>query len=324
MESRFASDPDNEGSGVSGDKDDRQYRLPLPARQSFLPFRPQPKLRRLQHPVWTENKAKLIERYLYYFVLITHHGTYIDGFAGPQQPELPETWAAKLVLESEPKWFRHFYLFDNEAGQAAALERLRDCQPVLDSKGKKLNRDVSVCCADFNDAVHELLGRATIGQKEAAFCLIDQRTFQCHWSTLHAISQYKRESEHKIEIFYFFAYNWIKRALSALTRNRQQLAAWWGRDDWSKLAEMRTQSILEAMLSRFRDELRYETATPWPIYERESGGRIMYYMIHATDHPEAPHLMARAYEKAVQPKETPEQLGFFCDMDLPDAGDAVT
>jgi hypothetical protein len=36
----------------------------------------------------------------------------------------------------------------------------------------------------------------------------------------------------------------------------------------------------------------------------------MYYMIHATDHPEAPHLMSRAYEKAIQPKETPEQLGF--------------
>src|ERR1700730_5630268 len=50
-------------------------------------------------PLWTENKARLIERYLYYFVLITKHRTYIDGFAGPQHS--PENWAARLVLETE-------------------------------------------------------------------------------------------------------------------------------------------------------------------------------------------------------------------------------
>jgi hypothetical protein len=35
----------------------------------------------------------------------------------------------------------------------------------------------------------------------------------------------------------------------------------------------------------------------------------MYYMIHATDHPEAPKLMNRAYELTVQPQEPVEQLG---------------
>ena len=74
------------------------------------PVPEEPQIAPLRRPVWTENKAKLIERYLYYFVLITKHGNYIDGFAGPQQPEHPEMWAAKLVLESEPKWLRHFYL----------------------------------------------------------------------------------------------------------------------------------------------------------------------------------------------------------------------
>lgn len=46
-----------------------------------------PKFSTLHHPLWTKNKARLIERYLYYFVLITKHGAYIDGFAGPQQPD---------------------------------------------------------------------------------------------------------------------------------------------------------------------------------------------------------------------------------------------
>ena len=50
----------------------------------------------------------------------------------------------------------------------------------------------------------------------------------------------------------------------------------------------------------------------------------MYYMIHATDHPEAPHLMARAYDKAIQPKETPEQLGFPYEMGPADGDDTAT
>ena len=39
----------------------------------------------LPYPLWTKHKATLIARYLYYFVLITKHGTYIDGFSGPQK-----------------------------------------------------------------------------------------------------------------------------------------------------------------------------------------------------------------------------------------------
>ncbi len=35
----------------------------------------------------------------------------------------------------------------------------------------------------------------------------------------------------------------------------------------------------------------------------------MYYMIHATDHEEAPKLMYRAYRQAVRPPEPLEQLG---------------
>ena len=34
----------------------------------------------------------------------------------------------------------------------------------------------------------------------------------------------------------------------------------------------------------------------------------MYYMIHATDHPEAPKLMRRAYHRAVDPIEPLKQL----------------
>lgn len=37
----------------------------------------------------------------------------------------------------------------------------------------------------------------------------------------------------------------------------------------------------------------------------------MYYMIHATDHEEAPKLMSRAYRSTVMSVEPVEQLEFF-------------
>ncbi len=35
---------------------------------------------------------------------------------------------------------------------------------------------------------------------------------------------------------------------------------------------------------------------------------VMYYMIHATDHPVAPHLMQRAYRKSIGPRESASEL----------------
>jgi len=52
------------------------------------------------------NKAQLIQNYLRLFLYITRHGVYIDGFAGPQDKENPQSWAAKLVLELTPPWMK--------------------------------------------------------------------------------------------------------------------------------------------------------------------------------------------------------------------------
>jgi hypothetical protein len=64
----------------------------------------------------------------------------------------------------------------------------------------------------------------------------------------------------------------------------------------------------DQVCSRFKDELGYAYVTPFPIFEKQDRGRIMYYMIHATDHPAAPKLMAHAYNTAVQPPEPESQL----------------
>ena len=59
---------------------------------------------------------------------------------------------------------------------------------------------------------------------------------------------------------------------------------------------------------RFKCELGYAYADPWPIYSKEVGGRVMYHMIHATDHDAAPLLMNRAYLKANEQREAQKLL----------------
>jgi three-Cys-motif partner protein len=285
-----------------------------PDRQALLfahPDEPSPEpaeplMPQLRSPIWTENKARLIMHYLHYFVLLTKHGTYIDGFAGPQSECETDSWAAKLVLASEPRWIRHFHLCDRNPHQVERLNQLRSIQPEADDKGKKLNRKIHIYPGDFNIKVDEILGGSTIGENEATFCLLDQRTFECQWATVEKLASYKK-SGNKIELFYFLANGWLERALAA-QKDTAVLERWWGRPDWTMLRAMSRDERRDVLVNRMRRELGYKSVKAWPIYERANGGAIMYYMIHATDHTEAPKFMRRAYRRAVLPLEPIEQL----------------
>lgn len=259
-----------------------------------LRFRPLPR------PIWTENKAKLIERYLYYFVFITYHGDYIDGFAGPQEPDKPEMWAAKLVLESEPKRLRKFFLCEKTKKGYQALEVLKNEQPNI--KG----RSIQLYHGDFNQHIKQILESGLIGKNDATFCLLDQRTFECQWATIQALASFQKE-RFKIELFYFLGSGWLHRAISQQS-DKTIIDAWWGGSGWANLKDMPSARIKEPFCNRIKEELGYRYVTPWPIYERSDGGRVMYYMIHATDHDVAPSLMERAYHKAVMDRESPEQF----------------
>jgi three-Cys-motif partner protein len=248
-------------------------------------------------PLWTEHKARLIESYLHLFVLVTKHGTYIDGFAGPQ--DQPHNWTARLVLEAQPPWMKHFFLFDRDSDQVKHLEKLKEAH---------VDRDVQVFPGDFNRAILKILNPDVIKPTEAIFCLIDQRTFECEWATVEALARYK-PGKYKVEIFYFLANRWLDRALGGLKdAGAQRARAWWGRDDWAQLQGMNGTRRAQLLADRFSQELGYQSVTPYAIFDREEGKRIMYFMIHATDHVAAPRLMADAYEKSVRPKKDDPQI----------------
>jgi three-Cys-motif partner protein len=257
--------------------------------------------KRPEHPIWTENKAKLIERYLYYFVMVAKHGAYIDGFAAPQAEGKPESWAAKLVLESRPARLRDFWLCDVTSKGAAALRELVRAQPEIQG------RTVEVIEGDFNEIICSILSSGRIKESTAAFCLLDQRTFECEWRTVERIAKHK--SGRKIEAFYFLGTGWLDRSLKA-TKDDDRLRRWWGKDDWKSLVSIGSWDRVTKFCDRFKSELGYTYVTPWPIYSKVTGGRVMYYMIHATDHEAAPVLMARAYRQANEQRESVKSLQY--------------
>lgn len=91
---------------------------------------------------------------------------------------------------------------------------------------------------DFNETVRSILDAGTIGEKTATFALLDQRTFECEWRTVVALSKHKRET--KIELFYFFPTGWIDRSLGAVRVDSTiaKVERWWGRNDWAALQGM--------------------------------------------------------------------------------------
>jgi three-Cys-motif partner protein len=252
-------------------------------------------------PVWTENKAQLIQRYLRYFVYITKHGTYLDLFAGPQRPGCANSWAAQMVLANEPRWLRNFALFEKDPKKIAHLEKLKGEQP------EKPKRTILLHKGDTNVNLPIYLQKHPI--TEACFCLIDQHTFECQWSTVCALASHKPNGN-KIEIFYFLAQGWLDRAIAGLKNPDADLNRWWGNDSW-KILRQKPVAVRGRMLAdRFKNELAYKYSIPYAIYERDEGGtgKIMFWMIHASDHPEAPKLMVRAYRNVVAPLESMEQL----------------
>lgn len=244
----------------------------------------------LRCPLWTENKARLIQEYIKLFTYITKHGAYIDGFAAPQRRDHSGLCSAKLVLEAEPRRVRELWLCDIDPH---GIELLATIKSANEAKGRRIH----VVPGDFNVTVDGILSSGRIKEKTAAFALLDQRTFECAWSTVQKIAAHK--SVTKIEIFYFLATGWMERAIAATSTPAGIATAerWWGGPNWRDLKQLHGLDRAHLFAKRFRNELGYRYVYPYAIHDARQGGRTMYHMIHATDHPEAPPLMLRAYRK---------------------------
>ncbi|MCB1105434.1 MAG: three-Cys-motif partner protein TcmP [Cephaloticoccus sp.] len=250
----------------------------------------------LKTPLWTENKARFIARYLNSFTFVTKHGTYIDAFAGPQHEDSRyDTWAVNLVMQNKPAWLRNYYLFEKDSAQVNHLITLRDS--YLATYKDEGNRTVEVIAGDCNRTLPEFLSKNPIKEKEATFCLLDQRSTECAWDTVKCVAAHKGSNGgHKIELFYFLAQSWMNRALKSWRKDvPNRFHRWWGKEGIKDFIALTSNERGQKIAERFKTELGYKYATPFPIQKRGKAGCVMFWMIHASDHPRATALMHDAY-----------------------------
>lgn len=245
--------------------------------------------------LWTHQKALLIARYLHSFLSVTKNGIYIDAFAGPQNVATKdESWAAKQVLELRSNFLGRACLFEMDKEKMPFLEGLRSkyCQGFT----RLWKRQVMVFEGDCNVTIPAYLKKYRIKPKQATFALLDQRTHECTWTLVQSLATHKKEGT-KVELFYFVAQHWMNRSVKS-SRTVDKLAeieAWWGGDGWKEFIELTSWERATKMCDRFRNELGYKFAKAFPMKSNGNDGNIMFWLIHASDHPRAVPLMAAAY-----------------------------
>lgn len=243
-------------------------------------------------PDQTNAKSRLISEYISLFQKVTRGGLYIDGFAAPQSRAHEEAWTARRVLEITPPRLRTFWLCDIDPG---GLEQLRTLKAKHHSPSQQ--RRVFVMPGDFNQTVKNILKSPRLTRKAAIFALLDQRNTECHWATVEALAA--RKGRMKIEMLYFLGTSWVHRSItqSKSPERIEQITKWWGGDGWRELANKSQVDIVQTVADRFKNELGYNYVKPFPIYQNLDGKKAAFYLIHASDHSEAPKLMMRAYVK---------------------------
>jgi len=199
------------------------------------------------------------------------------------------------VTENEPAWLRNFYLFEKDKSKIKTLETLRENYLLRHADREK--RVVEVVEGDCNLTLPAFLKAYPIREKEASFCLFDQRSTECDWATVQTIASHKGSAGgHKIELFYFLAQGWIDRAIKSWKIDvEQRCKKWWGKDDVHGFLELSSHERGRLMAERFKIELGYNYSYPFPIQQEGHRGRIMFWMIHASDHGRASELMWQAY-----------------------------
>jgi hypothetical protein len=110
-------------------------------------------------------------------------------------------------------------------------------------------------------------------------------------------------------MYYFLGTSWLDRSIAAI-RGKRKVDRWWGGAGWLKLKGLKPHERSEIMCRRFTSELNYRYSYGWPIMSRKNGGKTMYCMMHASDHDDAPKLMARAFRFATGSVSPEDQLKF--------------
>lgn len=260
---------------------------------------------------WTRGKLDVLREYLDAFTTATKYKTteriYLDLFAGDTDNRDRVTneeieSSATIALSTDDPPFTKLRFFEVD-GKAQLLE-----SALLEAHS---DRDIRVYSGDCNVKILEALTELQRLSWAPTFAFVDPNGMETQWSTLVALSDFRRQEKTKVELFLLFAAPMFIRVLpvdgsSVRTSDAAKIDALFGSMDWRHIylarldgrfdpAEAREQ-YLNLMRWRLETELGYLWTHPLEI--RNMHGNPIYFMIFATDHSAGTNIMSEVYAKA--------------------------
>jgi three-Cys-motif partner protein len=173
-------------------------------------------------------------------------------------------------------------------------------------------RDVAVAAGDCNSTINGVLADLAPHNWAPTFAFVDPNGPDVHWSTLEALSNFKRPERTKTEIWLLLTAGMFIRTLrrDGVVRDEDalKLDRMYGTDQWRAIYEARVGGVLEpgeareeyVNLMRWRLErvLGYKWTHPLEIFNER--GHSIYHMIFATDHEAGNRIMTSLYNSAAE------------------------
>jgi len=260
---------------------------------------------------WTRGKLDVLRAYLDAFTTTTKHKTteriYLDLFAGETEnrdriTNEEITGSAQIALSIDDPPFARLRFFEID-GKAEPLE-----STLVETHPK---RDIKVYSGDCNERIKDALNELSELSWAPTFAFVDPDGMETRWSTLVALSNFRRNEKTKVELFILFAAPMFIRVLpvdgsSVRVSDATRLDGLFGSMEWRQIYRARLDGRIEPgeareqylNLMRWRLETKLGYLWTHPLEIRNVNGNPIYFMIFATDHAAGTSIMSDIYAKA--------------------------
>lgn len=260
---------------------------------------------------WTRGKLDVLHEYLDAFTTTTKYKAteriYFDLFAGDTDnrdritnEEISSSAQIAMSIDDPP--FTRLRFFEVERKAQLLESALLEAHP---------GRDIRVYSGDCNVRIVDALTELRRLSWAPAFAFIDPNGMEARWSTLRALSDFRRDEKTKVELFVLFAAPMFIRVLpvdgsSVRASDATRIDELFGSMDWRHTYLARLDGRIEPSKAReqylnlIRWRLETELGYLWthPLEIRNVNGNPIYFMIFATDHPAGTSIMSGIYAKA--------------------------
>lgn len=269
---------------------------------------------------WTMRKLEVLSAYLRMYRRVAGGGTYLDGFAGSGHATISgrrtEGSALRAIASGA---FKDLFLIEMDPATHAQLAHAVAALPEADQDKVHLQP-----AGDCNTVISRLLREGAIDRDRPCFALLDPDSTELEWTTVAELARYKpylppppgtsTPASCKVEMWILVNTHHALVRLMPSDRTKHEAPphahildrVMGGRDAWWDLW-LEGWGGGDRLANRYADRLKTVLGYRFVHAQRVDDpdtNRPQYYMVHASDHPNAHSLMRSAKrEKMTDPPQ---------------------